>query len=146
MTQLRFVSGPVKNAVVTVKLNSIQHVAERGDQVGDKFNLRMQVTDGIYPIEEYKVEVDLPPGSMTNVNSFQFNHVYYDVDCDSIPVISFLFEAATDISVGIFEGKTTGSNSLQPGVMNFTAPVEVVTGSSQSTLIFRGTIHVSCGD
>lgn len=144
-TELDLIKGDrIRDALVTVRLTSIEHVADRCDEVDRDFDLRLRVMDNIHAIEQYQDNLHILPGQKIPVNNFHFNWEYDDTSCNQIPTLTFLFEASTAVTFNTFVGVTEGSNALSPGVQNFKAPVALEVGSAKSTIVFRGTIHVSC--
>ena len=129
-------------ALVLVKLTSIEHVAERGDQVDDRFDLEVTVSDGGKNMKGAfdKKDVKIAPGSSFTPNEFIFTGEYAS---ENVGTITFKFEAETDSFAEVFVGETTGNNALKPGIQYFTAPVQLSGAAKTSTLVFRGRIDLS---
>lgn len=135
------------DAVVVVKLNSIEHVAARGDQVDNDFTVELTISDGgANQIGKFGPEtITVKPGNKKQIQQTIFIGEYENKCNSDVGEITFKFEAETDYVANQFIGVTTGDNTLKEvGAYHFKAPVKLEQGSNQSTLVFRGRIDVSC--
>ena len=133
---------PQTIVTVSIKLISVEHVADRGNEVGQNFDLELTVTDNGQNLkgEFGPVSATIPNGSTFSVDAFLPARNYSSL---SAAQLKFDFRAETDFLSGVFIGNTVGDDALSPGVNTFVAPVVLETSSRKSTLLFRGRVDVT---
>jgi|GEM_PF-3541814 len=137
--------APFNDSVVTVTLRSIRHIADASNPVSKEFNIRFIVNDGNEMLDFQEI-ITLSPGERLNVQNVFHHFNYEDTNCEDLLNQGMTF--FTHITArGVSEcADYHAGGKLKPGRFNFRIPVMLQTGSRKSTLVLRGTIHVSCPD
>jgi hypothetical protein len=136
-----FTAGSTTGGAVLVRLISVEHVATDGG-VGDNFELTVTINDGG---RNQKGKFGPQAVKITSGKKFSPNKIIFigGYPSKSVGEITFKFEAETDSLSGEFIKGTTGSDALNPGTQNFSAPVTLEFGGKKSKLIFFGRVDLS---
>lgn len=135
----RWFSAEPGDQLATVKLTSIEHVANGNNPIDSNFDLALTIADGgINPMESLQLNNEaISPGQKKPYNEQLFMGTY---DAAATVVLQFFFTVGTPGEIGVFSDHTDGDNALNAGVQHFTCPVKFETG--QSTLLFRGRVDL----
>jgi hypothetical protein len=136
------------DAVVTVKLTSIEHVGGR-DALAGPFNVTVRISDGgINGLGDFdQAGLAIPAGQTVPINDFIFLGTYVNRCNEDVGKITFKFRADDGTVEGEFAGVTEGDHALDhAGTYFFVAPVDLenVATDKESRLLFRGRIDVGC--
>jgi len=138
-----FTIGTFNDSVVTVRLQSIQHLADRNDEVANDFTVILAV-NGAGEVLPYNEQVTLNPGTSKSVGGV-FNHFNYDnTSCGSLlnTDMTFVATVITSQTSATFQGNAKGM--LTPGTLSFRIPMVLESGNRKSTIVLRGRVDVSC--
>ena len=140
-SSLGFTSEPGGH-LLTAKLTSIEHNAKRGDEVANRFEIRIDVSDGgRNPSGQLEFDnLSIQAGSTHTLNEQIFIGTYSGLNVGDV---KFSFIAFGGGEVGVFQGVTEGDNELNPGTQFFVVPVVLEkSGGERSELIFRGRVDL----
>lgn len=131
------------DSVVSVRLESIQHLADRSDEVVNDFRITLAV-NGAGELLTYNERLTIQPGTSETVRDVFHHFNYGDIPCNVLLThnMTFLVTVITnEVSNTIL---LNAIGKLTVGVHSLKIPVVLERGSRKSTIVLRGRVDVSC--
>ena len=137
---------PSNDSVVTVTLRKIQHQAQRGDEVDDDFLISLAVNGaGENHLLYHEVGAIIGAGTSKTITGTSNTFNYDSTSCAGLlqkDLIFIAIAAGANGGADMFMGNAKGK--LKAGRLNFNIPLVLEANNKKSTILLRGTIHVSC--